>query len=45
VITIPLDCTAEELWKRPGLQEVVKGLEMTQMMECGLLVMTVSRGT
>jgi Leucine-rich repeat (LRR) protein len=45
VLTIALDCTAEEPWKRPIMQEVVKGLKMTQPMECGPLVVTVSRGT
>ena len=43
VLTIALDCTAEEPWKRPSMQEVVKGLKMTQAMECGPLVVTVDR--
>ncbi|VAH67689.1 unnamed protein product [Triticum turgidum subsp. durum] len=44
VLGIALDCTADEPWKRPSMVEVVKGLKMTQAMECGPLVVTVSRG-
>jgi hypothetical protein len=45
VLAIALDCTAEEPWKRPIMQDVVKGLKMAQTMECGPLVVMVSRGT
>jgi serine/threonine protein kinase len=45
VLAIALDCTADEPWKRPIMQEVVKGLKMAQTMECGPLVVMVSRGT
>lgn len=45
VLSIALDCTAEEPWKRPSMLEVVKGLKITQTMDCGPLVVTVSRGT
>ncbi|KAI4999075.1 hypothetical protein ZWY2020_059828 [Hordeum vulgare] len=44
VLAIALDCTADEPWKRPSMVEVVKGLKTTQAMECGPLVVTVSRG-
>jgi hypothetical protein len=33
VLTIALDCTAKEPWKRPSMQEVVKRLKLTQTME------------
>ncbi|KAF0916510.1 hypothetical protein E2562_007588 [Oryza meyeriana var. granulata] len=43
VLAIARDCTADEPFKRPTMLEVVKGLKMTQSMECGPLVVTVSR--
>ncbi|KAL6616609.1 hypothetical protein ACP70R_038879 [Stipagrostis hirtigluma subsp. patula] len=44
VLAIARDCTADEPWKRPTMLEVVKGLKMVQTMDCGPLVVTVSRG-
>jgi hypothetical protein len=43
VLAIARDCTADEPWKRPSMLEVVKGLKMAQTMECGPLVVTVTR--
>ncbi|EEC72035.1 hypothetical protein OsI_04936 [Oryza sativa Indica Group] len=43
VLAIARDCTADEPFKRPTMLEVVKGLKMTHGMECGPLVVTVSR--
>jgi hypothetical protein len=43
VLAIARDCTVDEPWKRPTMLEVVKGLKMAETIECGPLVVTVTK--
>jgi serine/threonine protein kinase len=43
VLAIARNCTADEPSKRPTMLEVVKDLKKAQAMECGPLVVTVTR--
>ena len=43
VLAIARDCTVDEPWKRPTMLEVVKSLKMAETIECGPLVVTVTK--